>query len=75
MPARRVNEPRRRGAQNELEQLTSLGSHLEPPAIVVDRNHGAELEAAAEVRDPRGGAHARDGTRWAEHPIDATPAA
>jgi hypothetical protein len=47
------DESGRRGAEHELEHLSALPSHLQPPAVFVNRDHGAKLEAAAEMRDAR----------------------
>ncbi len=55
----RRDEPSGRGAEHELEQLAALAAHLQTPALLVDGEHGAELEATAEVRDARGSADAR----------------
>jgi hypothetical protein len=51
--ARGGYEPRRRGAEHELEQLAALRANLEPPALLVHGDHRALLEAAAEMRDAR----------------------
>ncbi len=53
------HEPRGGGAEHELEQLPSLAAHLQAPALLVDREHRAQLEAPSEVREARTGAYAR----------------
>jgi hypothetical protein len=53
------HEPGGCGVENELEHLPGLVAHLQAPPILVHRQHGAMLEAAAEVRDPRWRADAR----------------
>ena len=47
------DEPRRGGAEHELEHLPSLAAYLHPAALLVHGEHRAPLEAAAEVRDAR----------------------
>ena len=47
------HEPRGRGAEHELEKLAALGANLQPPALLVHRDHRAMFKAAAEMRDAR----------------------
>jgi hypothetical protein len=56
------HEPGGRGAEDELEHLAGLAAHLDAPAVLVHGEHRGELEAAAEVGDPRGRADAGDGS-------------
>src|SRR5207244_2891880 len=60
--ARGVDEARGRGAEYELVNLARLAAHLQAAAFFVDGEHDALLEGAAEVRDARTRAHAREGT-------------
>jgi hypothetical protein len=60
--AARVYEPRGGGVELELEHLPPLGAHLQPPALLVNREHRAELEPAAEMRDSRARADAGYGS-------------
>jgi hypothetical protein len=46
------DEPRRGGAEHELEHLPALAAHLQPPALFVYGQHDTSLEAAAEMGDP-----------------------
>jgi hypothetical protein len=54
------DEPRRGGAEHELEHLPGLPAHLQPPSLLVHGEHSAPLEAPAEVRDARRGTDAGD---------------
>ena len=65
------DEPRGGGAEHELEQLATLAAYGEATTFLADRGHHAELKAPAEVRDPRLGPHAGNGSRRAEHDLDA----
>ena len=42
--------------------VARLAAHVESPAFVVHGEHGARLEAAAEMRDSRSRADARNGS-------------
>ena len=53
------HEPGGGGVEYELKHLPGLVAYLQAPAVVVDGEHGAVLEAAAEVCDPRPRADAR----------------
>ncbi len=57
-----MHEPRRGGTEHELEHLSPLAAHLQAPAVLVHREHGAQLEAATEVRDSRPRADAGHGS-------------
>jgi hypothetical protein len=48
-----MHEPRRGGVELELEHLPPFAAHLQPSALLVNREHRAELEPAAEMRDSR----------------------
>jgi hypothetical protein len=54
------DEPRRGGAEHELEHLPTLAPHLKAPSLLVHREHRAPLEAAAEVQDARLGTDSGD---------------
>jgi hypothetical protein len=47
------DEPRRGGAEHELEHLSSLAADLQPAPALVHRQHDSALEATAEVSDAR----------------------
>jgi hypothetical protein len=48
----RSGEPGGGGAEHELQHLPALAANLEAPSLLVNRQHRAPLEAAAEVGDP-----------------------
>jgi hypothetical protein len=48
------------GTEDELQHLAVVGAHEHAPALFVHALHDARLKAAAEVRDARTSAHARD---------------
>ncbi len=57
MTAPGEHEAGRRGVEHELEHLAGLALHLQPPSLLMHREHRASLEASAEVGDARLGAY------------------
>ncbi len=51
------DESRRGRAENELQHLAILATYLQPPALLVDCQHGPRFEAAAEMCDARLGSN------------------
>jgi hypothetical protein len=60
-------ESSRRRAEDELERLSTLAAHLQPPAVLAHGDHHPGFEAAAEVGDSRPRADAGDGSGGTEH--------
>lgn len=55
------------GAEHELERVAGLPAHAQATPLLEDSDDRAGFEVAAEVGDACAGAHARDGSRGAEH--------
>ena len=72
MARARGDEPRGGRAEHELEHLAALAAHPQPPALVVHARRPCRLEAAAEVRDARPRADARNAVGRDRARLDAS---